>query len=119
MKNPLRNDRIVCAGHNARLPNVKPHCRKTLEKTRKNGQRTILFEIFSIPRGEAVVPLRPGKKYFDPDSPKARRTPRVVALHSKPHSRNVRVAPRFSPTRSFDQAQDRFIPFVAPAGIFP
>jgi len=30
-------------------------------------------------------------------------------LLSNPHSRNVRVAPRFSPTR--------FIPLVAPAGI--
>ena len=43
--------------------------------------------------------------------------PRAVALLSNPHSRNLRAAPRFSPTGSFDEDQDRFIPLVAPAGI--
>ena len=44
---------------------------------------------------------------------------RTVPVLSNPHSRSVRRAPRFSPTRSFDEAQDRFIPLAAPAQMIP
>ena len=44
---------------------------------------------------------------------------RAVLVLSNPHSRNGRAAPRFSPTRSFDKAQDTFIPSVAPAEMIP
>jgi len=43
----------------------------------------------------------------------------LVAVLSNPCSRELRLAPRCSPTRSLGRVQDRFIPSVAPAGIFP
>ena len=44
---------------------------------------------------------------------------RTAPLLSNPHSRSVRRSPRFSPTRSFDKSQDRFIPLAAPAEMIP
>ena len=41
------------------------------------------------------------------------RPDRVIRSH------NLRPACRFSPTRSFDEAQDRFIPLAAPAEMIP
>ncbi len=35
------------------------------------------------------------------------------------HSRNVRAAPQFSPTRSFDEAQDKFISLGATSALSP
>ena len=44
---------------------------------------------------------------------------RAAPLLSNPHSRNVRAAPWFSPTRSFDEAQDRLILLTALADMIP